>query len=424
MKKIYSILVLLLISHKILFAQYDLPIYEPFKITLGRLAGQNTWTGNTTSASVGAQVVNNPLTYSGLNVTASSSAIIYGNQTSGGTQALGFASQTSTVYTSFLMQVSSFGVLAANTRYNFGFGSTTTGGTFAGCMIVVPNTDGTTFELGFNGTNAQPLPVNTTAQSFALNTTIMVVMAYTPGASGAGKVSAWINPSSTTFGSATVPAATFSDVIGGTISTVSSVFIRSGSATNPMYFDELRVGTSWAQVTTHNVVLPVKLSDFSSTSKGNLTTLSWLSHTETDFDKYIVMSSKNGIQFNEIGTVKGLGNNTQYNFNYTHYGDVYFKLKMLDLNGSYVFSDIIHARGKYLKVQTGPNPFSDHLEILGMPSGNNKVILYAIDGTILYNQIINNSNASLSLVTVPAGQYVLNITNEESLVHSGVYIKK
>lgn len=411
----------MMLSSALLFAQYTLPIYEPFQLIEGRLAGQNTWTGNTTSSTVGAQVVNQTLSYTGLPA-SKGNAVLYGNQTSGGTQALGFISQTTTVYTSFLMQVSSLDLLAANLRYVFGFGNTTAGGSFAGCMNVVANVDGTTFELGFNGTNSIPSAANTTSQTFAINTTIMVVMAYTPGASGAGKVSAWVNPT-TNFGSATAPTPTFSDVTGGTITNVSSVFIRSGNATNPMIIDELRVGTSWADVTSYNIVLPVELADFTSKRKLNITELNWSAYTEVDFEKYVVLYSKNGVDFNEIGSVKGKGNNSKYTFSYAHDGDAYFKLKSVDLNGSYEFSKVIYAKGNTVSIKAGPNPFTDKINISGMPEGLNTIDLYTLNGVKIQTQTANGSDATLSLATIPSGSYLLKIDNGNSSLYSGVFIK-
>lgn len=414
----------MMLSSALLLAQYSLPLYEPFKITLGQLAGQNSWTGNVVASGNGAQVINKPLAYSGLSTQASSYSVSFGNQPSGGTQALGFTSQTTTVYASFLMQVSSLPLAIADSKYNFGFGSSSTGGTFAGCMYVVPNVDGTAFELGFDGNNSTPVPANTTTSSFALNTTIMVVLAYTPSAtSGSGTVSAWVNPASTSFGAAIAPTPTFANVVGGKAATVASVFIRSGNATNPMLIDELRVGTTWSDVTSYNVVLPVKLVDFSSKRKLNTTELSWSAYTEVDFDKYVVLYSKNGVDFNEVGTEKGKGNNSKYTFNYAHDGDAYFKLKAVDLNGEFEFSKVIYAKGNTLSIKAGPNPFTDNINISGMPEGLNTIVLYTSNGAKIKTRTANGSEATLSLSTIPSGSYLLKIANGNNPIYSEVFVK-
>lgn len=423
MKKIYFLLVAAMqLVCTVNFGQHSLPIYEPFDGKLGNLAGQKGWTGNTTTGNA-AQVVDFALKYPGLFAVDSSYSVLFGSQTSGGTQALGFVSQTTTVYASLLIQVSSLPLSLANSRYNFGYGSTTTGGTFAGCMYVVP-TGANNFELGFNGTNSQPTSTNTTSLNFALNTTIMVVMAYTPGLSGEGKVSAWVNPDSAFFGDANAPTPTFSNIGGGTINSVASVFIRSGSNTNPMTIDELRVATSWADVTSYNVALPVSISGLSVTTSNRTSTISWTSNIELNFDKYVVMYSKNSSDYSEIGTVRGKGSNTNYSFSYAHDGEAYFKIKMVDLDGTAVFSKVLYARGKSLSVKMGPNPFTDKIFISELPDGPSTAILYTENGQKLLTQNGRDSNMTLALTTLPAGKYVLNVLNDGKVILSQVVIKQ
>jgi hypothetical protein len=420
MNKIYLNLTIIFFTATALHAQHNLPIYEPFSGNLGSLAGQLGWTGNATPGA-GAQVVNFPMTYIGLPAASTSNSVLFGNQTSGGTQALGFTSQTSTVYASFLIQVSSIPLTLANSRYNFGFGTTSTGGTFAGCMYVVP-TSTTTFELGFNGTNSQPTTQNTTNESFQLNTTIMVVMAYTPGASGTGTVSAWVNPNASSFGS-TEPTPTFSNIAGGSAANVACVFIRSGNNTNPMNIDELRVGTSWVSVTSYSVPLPVSIVGLKLATKDNISKITWSSMSEINFDRYVVMYSNNAIDFTEIGALIARGNNTQYSFDFKHIVDGYFKLKMIDLDGRYVYSNMLYAKRNAVNVTVIPNPFSDKLFISNLPLGQNTINLFSIGGLKLNTQTANSSNISLSLVSLPIGKYILNITNAQGVVYSKVFLK-
>ncbi len=400
-----------------------LPIYEPFALNLGSLTAQNSWSGDFAAGS-GAQVVDVPLTYAGLFAAPVTKSVLYGVQTNGGTQALGFPTRTSKTYTSFLVQLPNMPQALVNGTYNFGFGSTNAGGTFAGCMYAIPNADGTTFELGFNGTNTAPSAANRTAQSFPLNTaTIMVVMAYTPAiAAGTGTVSAWVNPDASTFGM-TEPTPTFSGITGGNATSVASVFIRSGAATNPMYFDELRVGSSWSDVTTYAVLLPVSITGLKLTTRENVSSISWKSQTEINFDKYVVLYSRNGRDFKEVGSVKGKGSNNTYSFNYTHYGEGFFKLKLVDVDGRFVYSDVLYANVKSLNIKMGPNPFVDRLYITGMPEGINIAELYTIAGSRVKTQVIKDGNSTFLLPSLPAGKYVVKISNNGKRVYSTVVIK-
>lgn len=424
MKKIYNFLIANIAFFTVVIAQPSLPIYEPFNGSLGNLAGQNGWTGSAT-ANTAAQVVNTPLNYTGLNALPNTKSVFYGNQTSGGTQALGFASQTATVYASFLMQVSSIPIALGSQRYNFGFGTTTTGGTFAGCLIVMPNNT-TSFELGFNGTNSNPTAgANTTAENFALNTTIMVVMAYTPGTSGAGTLSAWVNPNSASFGSATAPAPTFANIAGGNAGTVASIFIRSGAQTNPMLIDELRVGLTWADVTSYNIALPASIENFGATTKNNTSTLSWQSSTEINFKKYEVLFSKNGTDFYRVGTVDAKGNNSKYTFNYIHTTNGYFKLKLIDVDGKFSYSKTIYAPTVTLiGIKVYPNPVAEKLVIHNLPIGNHMLQIFSENGRNILARNISATNNTIQLSNLSTGKYIVKIVNNNQSLFSSVIVKQ
>jgi hypothetical protein len=420
MRKIYFVFTLLF-SASFLFAQHTLPIYEPFDGALGSLAGQKGWTGNLTPGN-GAQVTDYALSYTGLPLNLTSKSVLYGNQSSGGTQALGFESQTGTVYASFLFEVSSIPLSLANSRYNFGYGSSTTGGTFAGCLYVVP-TGETKFKIGFNGTNQQPSEANTTIEEYDLNKTIMIVMAYTPGAAGAGTVSGWINPDASTFGG-TAPAPNFANVAGGNAATVASVFIRSGNNTNPMVIDELRVGTSWANVTSYNVPLPVAITGLSLTNKNNVSRLAWESKSEVNFDKYVVLFSENSVDYKEVGSVKGRGSNVAYSFEYAHKGNAFFKLKMVDKDGQFKYSSVLLARAAGdFAVLAAPNPFSHQITVYNLPAGTNSITLYDANGARLKMANVQEGNYSMSAPNLPAGKYHLMVMNNGTLVYSQPFMK-
>ncbi len=419
MKKGYVLLCSIAFAVTSLSAQFTLPVYEPFGLGLGNLAGQNSWTGPT-GVGDGAQVVDSNLTYPGLAI-RSSYAVRVGNQTNGAIQQLFFTAQNTKTYASFLIRLSALPPTLANGTYYVTIGN---GQTPGATMYAIPNADGTTFELGFNSLANMPATNNRTNQSFQLGQTIMVVMAYTPGSGGAGSTTAWVNPSAAdlTVG-ASEPTPTFTGITGGTLANAANVFIRSGSNTRSMIFDELRIGKTWSEVTTNTTALPVTIKELALTTKNNVSTISWASETEVNFSKFVVMFSANGTDFNEVGTIMAKGNNSKYNFNYSHSGEGYFKLKMVDLDGSFVYSKTLHSKAKSLSVQVGPNPVTDKLNITDMPEGVNTVVLYTLTGATLKTQTVKVSNHSLSLSDLPKGQYVVKIMNNGNTVFSTIIAK-
>jgi hypothetical protein len=143
--------------------------------------------------------------------------------------------------------------------FNNNTGATaTTPNTWAGELTIRQGSAASTFNLGIRGSTTA---ANTTFWSGDLNpaTTYLVVGRFTEGATpGSGGVSdLWINPSSATFGAASAPSpdgstnGTYSS--SGTADHTNSILIGAGIAAgsnpNETDIDEIRVGTTWADVT-------------------------------------------------------------------------------------------------------------------------------------------------------------------------------
>jgi|GEM_PF-2950747 len=422
MKKIYTLLCSFTVMATSLSAQTTLPVYEPFALNLGTLGGQNTWTGPT-GVDQGAQVVDSNLTYTGL-ATSNSYAVRVGNQNAGAIQQLVFTAQNTKTYTSFLIRLSAMppALIAGSYYVTMGNGQTP-----GATMYAIPNPDGTTFELGFNTLAALPATTSRTNQSFQLGATIMVVMAYTPATTannGTGALSVWVNPASADIApGATEPTPTFTGITGGNLANVANVFIRSGTNTRPMIFDELRIGKTWTEVTTTSATLPVKILDIGITTKGNTSQLNWTSVSETNFGKYVVMFSNNGTDFKEVGNVTPQGNNAKYSFSYAHQVDGYFKLKMIDLDGSYTYSKVLQAKVKGTTIKVSPNPVAEQLLVTAMPEGNKTIVLYNLNGVALKSQAVNGTNYTMALPALPTGNYIVKVLQDGKAIFSTIVTK-
>jgi fibronectin-binding autotransporter adhesin len=117
------------------------------------------------------------------------------------------------------------------------------------------NTSTTTYQLGIK--NAVAVSWTGTTQEFTTTDTVFVVVGYTfnPNSATDDVARLWINPSASDFGKGTPPAATLS--VTEDLSSVSNnveiggMLIRGDNSlvAKTVAFDELRVDTSWAQVT-------------------------------------------------------------------------------------------------------------------------------------------------------------------------------
>jgi hypothetical protein len=137
--------------------------------------------------------------------------------------------------------------------------SATTPNTWAGELTIRLGSVANSYNLGIR---ASTTAANTTfwePTNYTTSDTLLIVARWTEGATaGTGGLSElWVNPSGASFGAAVAPAADGSTV--GTFSTsgtsdhTNSLLIGAGIAagTNPntTLIDEIRVGTTWADVT-------------------------------------------------------------------------------------------------------------------------------------------------------------------------------
>ena len=113
--------------------------------------------------------------------------------------------------------------------------------------------------------------------------------------------------------------------------------------------------------------LPVELSSFTATSNGNEVTLNWSTATEVNNQGFEIQRSVEGKEFFTIGFVNGHGTTTeQQNYSYSDRnldnGKYYYRLKQVNFDGSYEYSDVVEvdfrAFNSYLLEQNYPNPFN------------------------------------------------------------------
>jgi len=93
-------------------------------------------------------------------------------------------------------------------------------------------------------------------------------------------------------------------------------------------------------------VLPVTLVDFKATADGKISRLSWTTVTEVNNSHFEVQRSADGVSFETIGEVKGVGNsavNNHYSFNdiATLNDDNFYRLRQVDMDGTFDYSQIV-----------------------------------------------------------------------------------
>jgi hypothetical protein len=220
----------------------SLPIYEDFNYTPStNLVDSPNWT-NISSSSDEVLVESGNLSYSGLPASTGNLVSFDGV---GSDPAIMFTPIVSgSIYASFIFKVTD---QTAMTDLTDG-GYIACLGNFDSRIWVRPNPDadpGTTFDIGYGSLSSNP-PV--TPGTYNVGDEIFVVMSYD---TSTGDASVWINPNSGDFGGS-APATSLTENDAFTPFFIGQFFLRQDSTgeTPFVQFDELRIGTSWAYVTT------------------------------------------------------------------------------------------------------------------------------------------------------------------------------
>ncbi len=248
MKKIY--LVLSLIVAHVSMAQpllYDGFNYTPSAINGLNVQSSGAWVNLNTGDSI--LVTANSLTYAGLAASIGNKVAFDGI---GVDNYRVFSPQTTgTVYASCILNVSSLGTMNATGTYVLNFIETATTTTYGACVWLKASATAGKYLIGIsNRTSASPVTYTTVDMN--LNESYFIVFSYEIIAGLANDISRmWIN--TTQFGG-TAPISTLT-ATGGTdlgVAGIGRILLRQPSVALSapfVEFDEIRVGTTWADVT-------------------------------------------------------------------------------------------------------------------------------------------------------------------------------
>ncbi|MBK6274985.1 MAG: T9SS type A sorting domain-containing protein [Saprospirales bacterium] len=181
-------------------------------------------------------------------------------------------------------------------------------------------------------------------------------------------------------------------------------------------------------------VLPVELISFNGKMLDNTIALNWTTLSEQNTKEFIIERSTNGMDFYTIGTENATGYSNQkidYNF-IDNEIDVsiqkyYYRLKIVDFDGTFSFSPIVVISINTFKtneIKIYPNPFKEviTIEFNFSEYKNSKLVLFDNNGKIAFTKTItipsNKTTIELNeLIHLPKGVYYLNIfDNETSLI--------
>lgn len=195
------------------------------------------------------------------------------------------------------------------------------------------------------------------------------------------------------------------------------VFVPNIASSNPLTM----TGATWA-ISLESNPLPVELLFFSAKAKNSEVECTWSTASEINNDYFIVMRSKDGLQFEEAGKVDGAGNsNSVLHYSFTdknpYSGTSYYRLKQVDFDGVESYSQIAVVRlsdeGNGYSVY--PNPVKDNLYIhFEAETENAFCMIKDVSGKIIKEEKLYDTQLhSISLNDLADGLYFLDIIDGE-----------
>ncbi|MFK7948271.1 MAG: LamG-like jellyroll fold domain-containing protein [Saprospiraceae bacterium] len=175
-------------------------------------------------------------------------------------------------------------------------------------------------------------------------------------------------------------------------------------------------------------VLPIELSYF----KGQLTEektteLIWQTTTEENNQGFEIQRSTNGKEWENIGYKSGNGTSVQIqNYEFIDFAPLagmnYYRLKQMDFDGQFDYSDIISIENKRVDkpVKVYPTVVKDQLTI---ENGEGNAAIFNLLGQPVKQFAVNSQQVTISMSDLLKGQYLIRIMKNDGTIVTKRFLK-
>ena len=183
-----------------------------------------------------------------------------------------------------------------------------------------------------------------------------------------------------------------------------------------------------------SAALAVEFAYFNGTQSRGDIVLEWVTMSEEDSDYFEVQISKDGTNYSALEKVAAAGNSQAENaYQYTHEnplaGTNYYRLKQVDFDGSYEYSEVFAIRIESTnEVNIFPTAVDDYVNvrIVEEVAGDIPVLVFNATGNLVYQNIIPAGAKELVVPTIEleSGYYFIKMELDEIGVVTKPFIRK
>lgn len=187
----------------------------------------------------------------------------------------------------------------------------------------------------------------------------------------------------------------------------------TGTATSPRayyYIDDVVVEKQNS--------LPVQFKQLNYEVLANATKLTWTTASEINNCEFVIEKSNEGASFKTIGSVKGAGNSSiELNYSFTDNGlntaVSYYRIKQVDCDGKYAYSNIVKVLNKSNAIKIYPNPANQYL-VVELPADEKSAVvnIYSIDGKRVHSLTVAGTQPRIDISQLLSGSYFINVTSK------------
>ena len=206
-----------------------------------------------------------------------------------------------------------------------------------------------------------------------------------------------------------------------TISGINAISSFGEGDDGELYAASLSSGTVYK--VEDNSVLPVELISFRGTHEEGTNHLKWSTTTESDFDYFDVEKSQDGRSFNSIGQVNtasgysGESKNYEYKDIQSDYVEHYYRLKIVDTDGQFEYSEVISIKIKRpfdVSIYPNPNDGKFSIDLNGEHRINASLKIYNTSGEAILSKSmeqIKSYQKTFDFSQHPKGVYLIQISS-------------
>ncbi len=177
-----------------------------------------------------------------------------------------------------------------------------------------------------------------------------------------------------------------------------------------------------------NQMLPVKFLNFNARLNNSDVALSWKTAEANPAAPYIIEGSRDGVNFEAIGSVDHRNGIQQYAYTVANAEFSYYRIKQADITGidSYSQIAVVSLKPSVKAANIYPNPAWKEVYVAhAAAEGNEKILLYNMQGALLTQTLVARGSVrqTLDVQGLPKGAYNLVMTNGQSRTATLLIIK-